>query len=244
VAHALLIENCECACCRRSAGRDHRRSRRHIAASGAWTAGSLRRPAPNASGVTGGDEGTGRPSEGPIWGLNRVTRVVPLQIGPLVAPWSPRLIQINGLPLNRRQKWRVAFGPRRVFIVEVIGFTTCRSQRGCTSRSVFHFVNAAGGSDPITRVFLTRFGMTWRLFYAITLMGTGALLISPAKAVTAARCEDQFANSCVGGCADFTGGAGDYQGHQNKCMRNCDRRVTRCLIRAHAAEQRWYRDYQ
>ncbi|OKO77558.1 hypothetical protein AC629_31490 [Bradyrhizobium sp. NAS80.1] len=45
-------------------------------------------------------------------------------IGALVAQMVPRLIQINGLPFNGRQKWRVAFDPRRVFIIEVVGLTT------------------------------------------------------------------------------------------------------------------------
>jgi hypothetical protein len=48
--------------------------------------------------------------------------------------------------------------------------------------------------------------------------------------VTALRCEDRAAN-CVGGCANYTGGAGDLGGHQNKCIRVCDRRVIKCLIR-------------
>jgi hypothetical protein len=68
--------------------------------------------------------------------------------------------------------------------------------------------------------------MTRHLFFAITVIGTGVLLTSPAEAVTAARCEDQAAN-CVGRCANPTGGA-----NQNKCMRYCDRRVTKCMIRA------------
>ena len=76
--------------------------------------------------------------------------------------------------------------------------------------------------------------MARHLFFAITLIGTGGLLNSPAEAVTAARCEDQAAN-CVGTCANRTGGA-----NNNKCMRYCDRQVTRCLIRAHGAELRTY----
>jgi len=74
--------------------------------------------------------------------------------------------------------------------------------------------------------------MTLHLFFAITLIGTGVLLISPAEAVTAPRCDDQAAN-CVGGCADFTGGAGDLRGHQNKCMRHCDRQGTACFANAY-----------
>jgi hypothetical protein len=77
--------------------------------------------------------------------------------------------------------------------------------------------------------------MTRHLFFAITLIGTGVLLNSPAEAVTAARCEDQAAN-CVGRCANPRGGA-----NQNKCMRNCDRQVTRCLIGTtqYSAARRW-----
>ena len=76
--------------------------------------------------------------------------------------------------------------------------------------------------------------MTRHLFFAITLIGTGALLNSAAEAVTAARCEDHAAN-CVGGCVNPSGGTG-----QNKCLNYCDRQVTRCLIRAHGAELRTY----
>ena len=81
--------------------------------------------------------------------------------------------------------------------------------------------------------------MARHLFFAIALIGTGVLLYSPAEAVTAARCEDQAAN-CVGRCANFTGGGGDFRGHQNKCMVSCDRQVTTCLIRA---DDRWHRYY-
>ena len=75
--------------------------------------------------------------------------------------------------------------------------------------------------------------MARHLFFAITLIGIGVLLNSPAEAVTAARCEDQAAN-CVGRCANPAGGA-----NENKCMRYCDRQVTRCMIRAHGAARRW-----
>jgi hypothetical protein len=74
--------------------------------------------------------------------------------------------------------------------------------------------------------------MTRHLFFAITLIGTFVLLNSPADAMTSARCEDRAAN-CVGGCASYTGGAGDLGGHQNKCMRSCDLRVNRCLVNAY-----------
>ena len=70
-------------------------------------------------------------------------------------------------------------------------------------------------------------------FFAITLIGAGVLLNSPAEAVIAARCEDQAAN-CLGRCVNPSGGAG-----QNKCTSYCDRQVTRCLIREHGAARRW-----
>ena len=73
--------------------------------------------------------------------------------------------------------------------------------------------------------------MTRHLFVAITLIGSGMLLNAPAEAVSPSRCEDRAAN-CVGRCANPTGGAGDWRGHQNKCMRYCDQQVARCLIRA------------
>jgi hypothetical protein len=76
--------------------------------------------------------------------------------------------------------------------------------------------------------------MARHLFFAITLVGFGVLLNSPAEAVTAERCEDQAAN-CVGRCANPGGGTND-----NKCMNYCDRRVTRCLIRAYGATQQWW----
>jgi hypothetical protein len=78
--------------------------------------------------------------------------------------------------------------------------------------------------------------MVRHLFYAITLIGTGVLLNSPAEAVSAARCEDQAAN-CMGSCANPGGGT-----NNNKCMSHCDRQVSRCLIRGHDAERRWWRD--
>ena len=77
--------------------------------------------------------------------------------------------------------------------------------------------------------------MARHLFFAITLIGTGVLLNSPAEAVTAARCEDRAAN-CVGTCVNPTGGT-----NQNKCMRSCDRQVARCLIRAYDATRRDWR---
>jgi hypothetical protein len=68
--------------------------------------------------------------------------------------------------------------------------------------------------------------MARHLFFAIALIGTGVLLNSPVRAVTdAAQCEDRAAN-CVGRCANPGGGTND-----NKCMRSCDRQVTRCMTR-------------
>ncbi len=59
--------------------------------------------------------------------------------------------------------------------------------------------------------------MARHLFFAITLIGAGVLLNSPAEAVTAARCEDQAAN-CLGRCVNPSGGTG-----QNRCLNYCDR---------------------
>lgn len=73
--------------------------------------------------------------------------------------------------------------------------------------------------------------MARQLFLAIALVGAGVLLNTSAGATIAYRCEDRAAN-CVGRCANFTGGAGDVGGHQNKCMLTCNRRVISCLIRA------------
>jgi len=77
--------------------------------------------------------------------------------------------------------------------------------------------------------------MARQLFLAITLMGMAVLLYSPAQAaIDAPRCEDNAAN-CVGRCANP--GAGT---HENRCMLSCDRRVTRCLVRAYnAVPRRW-----
>ena len=77
--------------------------------------------------------------------------------------------------------------------------------------------------------------MARQLFFAIALIGIGALVNPSAKAVPdAARCEDQAAN-CVGRCANPGAGTND-----NKCMARCDRQVNMCLIRAHeATARRW-----
>jgi hypothetical protein len=72
--------------------------------------------------------------------------------------------------------------------------------------------------------------MARHLFFAITLIGLGALSNSPAEAVTdAPHCENNAAN-CIGRCANPGSGTND-----SKCMRSCDRQVSRCLIRSHNA---------
>jgi len=73
--------------------------------------------------------------------------------------------------------------------------------------------------------------MTRHLFFALALVSTAVLLNSSAEATDPFRCEDRAAN-CVGRCANYTGGAGDFRGQQNKCMLSCDRRVISCLVRA------------
>jgi hypothetical protein len=69
--------------------------------------------------------------------------------------------------------------------------------------------------------------MTRHLFFAITVIGAGVLLNSPAQAATALQCEERAAN-CLGGCRDMDGGAGDWRGHHNKCVPACIRRLMRC----------------
>ena len=74
--------------------------------------------------------------------------------------------------------------------------------------------------------------MARHLFFAIILIGIGGFLNSPARAVPdAAKCEDRAA-SCVGRCVNPGGGT-----NENKCMRSCDQRVTRCLVRVHGVPQ-------
>jgi hypothetical protein len=73
--------------------------------------------------------------------------------------------------------------------------------------------------------------MTRYACFAIILISTG-LLNSSVGAVTAARCEDRFAN-CVGTCNNPGGGVTD-----NKCMHGCDRRVTSCMVRSYNAAGR------
>jgi hypothetical protein len=74
--------------------------------------------------------------------------------------------------------------------------------------------------------------MTRHLFLAITLIGTGVLLSSPASAVTGAQCEEQGVN-CEDRCSDITGGAGAFRGHVHNCIQHCARQVNACLVNAH-----------
>ena len=76
--------------------------------------------------------------------------------------------------------------------------------------------------------------MARHLFFAVTLIGfVGVLLNSPAEAgMESALCENKAAN-CVGRCANPGGGTND-----NKCMSRCDKRVIKCLVRAHNAYPR------
>jgi hypothetical protein len=72
--------------------------------------------------------------------------------------------------------------------------------------------------------------MTRHLFFAITVIGAGGLLNSPAEAQQW-QCEDRASN-CLGRCANRTGGAGDLGGHQIKCLSYCDRQLIRCVDNA------------
>lgn len=79
--------------------------------------------------------------------------------------------------------------------------------------------------------------MTRQLSFAIILIGTGVLLNSPALAQEW-RCEDRFAN-CLGRCTDKAGWAGDWLGHQSKCLR-CDWQVIKCVRNASMRRHRAY----
>ncbi len=73
--------------------------------------------------------------------------------------------------------------------------------------------------------------MARHLFFAITLIGIGVLLNSPAEAVPdAARCEDQAAN-CLGRCVNPSGGTG-----QNKCLSYCEMRCSTLKVRSPEAK--------
>ena len=72
--------------------------------------------------------------------------------------------------------------------------------------------------------------MTRHLFLATGLIATAVLLNSPSAIASIQQCEDRHV-SCLGRCADWTGGAGDLVGRQNKCLPLCDRRLTQCFVR-------------
>jgi hypothetical protein len=74
--------------------------------------------------------------------------------------------------------------------------------------------------------------MLRHFFFAIALIGVGALNSSAQAVTDAAQCEDHFAN-CIGSCINPGAGVGD-----NRCLHHCDRRVTSCLVRAHEASFR------
>ena len=78
--------------------------------------------------------------------------------------------------------------------------------------------------------------MTRHLFFAISphRHGSAFQLSGRSQFLQLIRCEDRAAN-CVGTCANQGGGVND-----NKCMRNCDLRVTTCLIRA---DEHWHRNF-
>lgn len=71
--------------------------------------------------------------------------------------------------------------------------------------------------------------MTRHLFFAIILLATGVFVSPPAQADPMMRCEDRAAN-CIGRCSDRAAGAGDWGGHQNKCLPYCDRQRDRCVL--------------
>jgi len=70
--------------------------------------------------------------------------------------------------------------------------------------------------------------MIRKLFFAITLLGTGVLLNSPSGMANQRQCQDRNVN-CMARCEDPTGGAGDLGGHQNKCLQYCSRQLDRCM---------------
>lgn len=78
--------------------------------------------------------------------------------------------------------------------------------------------------------------MARQLFFAIILIGAGALLNSPAVAQEW-RFEDRAAN-CLGRCTDRAAGISDW-GSQGKCWR-CDRQLIKCVSNANMRRQRLY----
>jgi hypothetical protein len=79
--------------------------------------------------------------------------------------------------------------------------------------------------------------MTRHLLLAISFAIIAVLAGSPPATASTQRCEDRHVN-CLGGCADWTGGAGDYLGRQNRCLLICDRRLTQCFVRD-SLRRRW-----
>jgi hypothetical protein len=77
--------------------------------------------------------------------------------------------------------------------------------------------------------------MARHLFLAVTLIGVGGLLNSPAQALWPGRCDDLAASCTL--CP--TPGGGVFPA--NSCMVACDRKVTACMVRAHDARRRWWR---
>jgi len=72
--------------------------------------------------------------------------------------------------------------------------------------------------------------MTRHLFLAISFSIIAGLSGSLPATASMQRCEDRHVN-CLGTCRDWTGGAGDYFGRQNKCLLTCDRRLSQCFVR-------------
>jgi hypothetical protein len=79
--------------------------------------------------------------------------------------------------------------------------------------------------------------MMRHLLVAISFAIIAVLPGSLAAAESTQRCEDRHVN-CLGSCADWTGGAGDYLGRQNRCLLICDRRLTQCFVRD-SLRRRW-----
>jgi hypothetical protein len=72
--------------------------------------------------------------------------------------------------------------------------------------------------------------MARHVLIAISFIVAAGLLNTSSATASTQRCEDRHVN-CLGGCRDWTGGAGDYLGRQNKCLLICDRRLTQCFVR-------------
>ncbi len=79
--------------------------------------------------------------------------------------------------------------------------------------------------------------MARHLLVAISVSAAAVFLNLSSAAASIQQCEDRHVN-CLGSCADWTGGAGDYLGRQNKCLLICDRRLTQCFVRD-SIRRRW-----